>query len=250
VSDAVADAQESPGTSAARVGLTLGGIVLTAVVVFGLGVMEGSRVADLVPSVEAPPSALPTEALKSMPSAPARAAAPIPPDKLTFYDRLSGVAPAAPVALPEGQPPAPGLAPVAAPDLSDSPSPPQAPQSAATAAAAPKKPAVAAAATTRTATAAKPAAPPKPDPAAQIRKLSGKGRFSVQMAAVSERSAAAETAALIKRNGFDAVTVMASVKGKVLYRIRVGSFPSKQAAAEAAGIFRSAYGLNAIPVEN
>ena len=70
------------------------------------------------------------------------------------------------------------------------------------------------------------------------------------MAAVSERAAAAETAALIKRNGFDAVTVMASVKGKILYRIRVGSFPSKQAAAQAAGIFRSAFGLNAIPVEN
>ena len=70
------------------------------------------------------------------------------------------------------------------------------------------------------------------------------------MAAVSERAAAAETAALVKRNGFDAVTVMASVKGKIWYRVRVGSFPSKQAAAQAAGIFRSAYGLNAIPVEN
>ena len=114
------------------------------------------------------------------------------------------------------------------------------------AAAAPRKTAAAAA----TAAAAKTAAPPKPDPAAQIRKLTGKGRFAVQMAAVSDRAAAAETAALIKRNGFDAVTVMASVKGKILYRIRVGSFPNKRAAAQAAEIFRSAYGLNAIPVEN
>jgi cell division protein FtsN len=72
----------------------------------------------------------------------------------------------------------------------------------------------------------------------------------VQMAAVSERAAAAETAALIKRSGFDSVTVIASVKGKIWYRIRVGSFPNKQAATQAAGIFRSAFGLNAIPVES
>jgi cell division septation protein DedD len=70
------------------------------------------------------------------------------------------------------------------------------------------------------------------------------------MAAVSDRATASETAAQVKRNGFDAVTVMASVKGKIFYRVRVGSFPSKQAASQAAGIFRSAYGLAAIPVEN
>jgi cell division septation protein DedD len=115
-----------------------------------------------------------------------------------------------------------------------------------TAVAAPRKSAAAA----TTAKAARTAAPSKSDPAAQIRKLTGKGRFSVQLAAVSERAAAAETAALTKRNGFDAVIVMASVKGKILYRVRVGSFPNKSTAAEAAGIFNSAFGLEAIPVEN
>ena len=92
--------------------------------------------------------------------------------------------------------------------------------------------------------------PSKSDPAAQIRKLTGKGRFSVQMAAVSERAAAEETVALVKRNGFEAVIVMASVKGKIFYRVRVGSFPSKSNAGRAAEIFHSALGLDAIPVEN
>jgi hypothetical protein len=41
---------------------------------------------------------------------------------------------------------------------------------------------------------------------------------------------------------------MASVKGKIYYRIRVGKFPEQAGCHEAAGIFRSAYGLNAIPV--
>ncbi len=72
----------------------------------------------------------------------------------------------------------------------------------------------------------------------------------MQLAAVSERAAAAETAASIKRNGLEAVTVMASVKGRILYRIRVGSFPNRSAATQAAEIFRSSFGLNAIPVEN
>ena len=75
VSDRVADTPGRPGASALRVGLTLGGIVLAAVVIFGLGVMEGSRVAERVPEVAAPPSALPTETLQPQPSAPVAPAA-------------------------------------------------------------------------------------------------------------------------------------------------------------------------------
>jgi DedD protein len=236
------DAPGGPGTSTLRVGLALGGIVLAAVVIFGLGVMEGSRVAGRAPADADPPSALPTETLNTLSPA-ATAAAPIPPDKLTFYDRLSGVAPAAPVALPAGQAPAQGQTPAAQDTPARQPEA-QAPPPAA--GGVPRKTAAPAAAQT----AAKTAVPSKADPAARIRKLTGKGRFTVQMAAVNERAAAAETAALIKRNGFEAVTVMASVKGKIWYRIRVGSFPSKQAANQAAAIFRSAYGLNAIPVED
>lgn len=220
MSEGVTEALGTPGTSAVRVGLTLGGIVLGAVVVFSLGVMEGSRVAESVPAPQPPPSALPTENLATLPAPPRAPAATIPPDKLTFYDRLSGVAPSASVALPIDQPPAQGLAP--APSAAQAEPAPQAPSPQAAAAAA---------------------------PAAQIRRLAGKGRFTVQVAAVSDRAAAAEAVALVKRNGFDAATVKASVKGKTYYRIRVGSYPTKEAAVQAAGIFRSAYGLDAIPAE-
>lgn len=246
MSDQVAVAPRGPGTSVLRVGLTLGGIVLAAVVVFALGVMEGARVSERIPVVAAPRSAPPTETPKPQPPAALTPAAPVPPDKLTFYDRLSGVAPAAPLALPEGLPRAQGPAPAALPESQGTtarqPERPAAP----TAGAAAKKAAPPAARETAAAT----APPSRSDPAALIRQLTGKGRFSVQMAAVSERAAAAETAALIKRNGFEAITVMASIKGKIWYRIRVGSFPNKQAATQAAEIFRSAFGLNAIPVES
>jgi septal ring-binding cell division protein DamX len=233
-------------TSALRVGLALGGIVLTAVVIFGLGVMEGTRVAERSLLVAAPPSALPTEPLRTLTPAPVAPAAPGAPDKLTFYDRLSGVAPAAPVAIPEGPPPTQVLTPSAPPASPEAPArQPEALTPAVTAPAAPGKAAAPAAAA-----GAKTAVPSTSDPAGQIRKLTGKGRFTVQVAAVSDRSAAAETAALIKRNGFDSVTVMASVKGKIWYRIRVGSYPNKQAATKAAALFHSAFGLNAIPAEN
>lgn len=242
MNDCVAETTGKPGASALRVGLSLGGIVLAAVVIFGLGVLEGSRVAESVPEVAAPPSALPTETLQPQPAPPLTPAVPLQPDKLTFYDRLSGVAPPAPVTLPEGRAPVQEL----------TPAPPASQGTRARQAEAQLPPVTAVATPRKTATkaAAKPAVLPKSDPAAQIRSLTGKGRFAVQIAAVSERAAAAETAALIKRNGFEAVTVMASVKGRILYRIRVGSFPNKPAAAQAAKIFHSAFGLNAIPVEN
>lgn len=247
MSDLVTAAPGNSGTSAVRVGLTLGGIVLAAVVIFGLGVMEGARVSERAAAVAPPPSALPTETLKPQPLTAVAPVVPVSPDKLTFYDRLSGLAPAPPVALPDGQPRPQGSSPAALPESQRSSArQPEALVSPPTASAAPAK----ANAPAALSTAATTAVPSKSDPAAQIRKLTGKGRFTVQMAAVSERSAAAETTALIKRNGFDSVTVKASIKGKTWYRIRVGSFPNKQAATQAAGIFRSAFGLNAIPVES
>lgn len=253
--DGSAEAHVRPGASATRVGLALGAVVLGAVVIFGLGVMEGSRVAELAPVAAAPPRSLPTQSLAppatapSAPSAPVVPAAATAPDKLTFYDRLSGVSPAAPPAPPEGQAPFQVLVPAApAPPATREHVLPQpsTPTPAPTAGALART----TAATTPTEVASRAPAPPKAGPAAKIKKLEGRGRFAVQVAAVSERAAAAEAAALVKRNGFDSVTVMASIKGKVWYRIRVGSFPSKQAATQAAGIFHSAFGLNAIPVEN
>jgi len=270
--DAV-DAQGPPGASALRIGAALGGVVLVAVAIFGLGVMVGKRVAESVPVVEAPPAALPTETVAPPAAAPLTAATPIAPEKMTFYDRLSGVAPATPVALPDGQAPRQQVSSTAAAAKPSAATPNPAPagtvatESPAAAAVAARekfprlaepRPAPTPAGTAPqkstlppVATAAvKTTAPSREDPAAQIRKLSGKGNFAVQMAAVNERPAAEATAARIKQQGFEVLTVMASVKGKIWYRIRVGQFPSRQAAAQAAGIFRSAYGLNAIAVQD
>ena len=231
------EAQGRPENSMLRVGAALGGIVLAAVVIFGLGVMVGKRVAESGPALSPPPLALPTEDVPPVPATPAAPAASIPPESLTFDDRLSGVAPPPPLSLPERQPPQ-----QAGPPHQSQPAP---------------------AATTPATTTAPPGEAPGPqpqakapspargaDPEAQISRLAGKGRYSVQVAAVNNRADAEETAARIKRQGFEVVTVMASVKGKVWYRIRVSSFPTKEAAAQAAGIFSSAYGYNAIPVQN
>jgi len=196
-----------PQASALRIGAALGGVVLAAVVVFGLGVMVGKRVAESGPAISPPPLALPTETVPPLPPTTPAPAAAIPAESLTFYDRLSGVAPPPPLPLPEGQPP---------PQAASLPTP----------------------------------APADRTPEAQIRKLAGTGRFAVQLAAVNDRGDAEETAARIKRQGFEVVTVRASVKGKVWYRVRVGSFPSQQAAAQAAGIFRSAYGYEAMVVHD
>jgi septal ring-binding cell division protein DamX len=227
MSDVAMGAQEPPEHSMVRIGTALGGVVLAAVVIFGLGVMVGKRVAESGPAISPPPLALPTETVPPVPAAPSAPAAAIPPESLTFYDRLSGVAPPPPLPLPESQPPSQA---VVTPAPATAPVPPR---------------------ETPAAPQAKPPSPAaKADAETQIRKLAGKGRYSVQVAAVNDRADAEETAARIKRQGFEVVTVMASVKGKVWYRIRVSSFPSKEAATEAAGIFRSAYGYNAIPVQN
>lgn len=244
MSDGAIETQAPSGASSLRVGAALGGIVLAAVVVFSLGVMVGKRVAESVPAVAPPPLALPTETVPPLPVTPQAPVSPIPSEKLTFYDRLSGVAPAAPVAPAEG-PSAPQAGAPAVPTTRSETAAPREglkrqPEAKAPLPAAPARAAAPAVAK---------AAPIKEEPAAQIRKLAGRGHFAVQVAAVNERAAAEETAARVKRLGFEALTVMASVKGKIWYRIRVGSFPSKQAAAQAARIFQSAYGLNAIAVQ-
>jgi septal ring-binding cell division protein DamX len=96
----------APRSSPLRVGAALGGVVLALVAAFGLGVSVGKRSVGSSTDVSAPPTALPTETLTPQPPPPA---APIPAEQLTFYDRLSGVKPP-PVALPEGQSPAPASA--------------------------------------------------------------------------------------------------------------------------------------------
>ena len=197
----------APRNSPLRVGAALGGIVLALVAVFSLGVMVGKRSAESSPEFASPPAALPTETLSPQPPAAFTSAAPIPAERLTFYDRLSGVKPP-PVALPEGQAPAPASA------------------------------------------AAERASQVEQAAAARIRVLAARGRFAVQVAAATDRATADETAARLRRQGLDALTVAATVKGKTWYRTRVGSFPSPQAAVQAADIFRAAFGYDAIPVSD
>jgi DedD protein len=221
------------------VGAALGGIVLAAVVVFGLGVMVGKRVAESLPPAASPPLALPTE---NLPPQPAPSTAAVPPERLTFYDRLSGPAAPAPVALPDTRRLSPSSA--AAPEVSAA-SLPASMQASPSSAALPVGPAAPA---RERAAAARPSGQAQHDAVERIKKLAGRGRFAVQVAAVNDRAAAEETAARLKRQGFEVLTAMASIKGKTWYRIRVGSFPSQQAATTAAGLFHSGYGFNAIVV--
>ena len=222
-----------------RVGAVLAGIVLAAVLVFSLGVMTGKRITESAPDFPPAPAALPTAGIAPAPAAPATMPAPVPGENLTFYDRLSGAAPPPPTALPVGE------------------APPQAagPGAAGTPSAA--SPAYA------TSTAAMPAVettPPAPklppqtakagaeDTAARVRKLEGRGPYAVQVAAYTDRAAAAAAAARLKRQGFEVVTVTASSKGKTWHRLRVGSFPNREAAVKAAELLRTGLGMDASPV--
>jgi septal ring-binding cell division protein DamX len=245
--------------SPVRVGALLGLVVGVAVAVFSLGVWVGERVAATVPAAGPPPAALPTENIVPVPVSPPPPPAPvgsavtapqkpIAPESLTFYDRLSGKVPPGPIDIPQGQappqaPPAPAAA--AAPE-----------QPAAPAAPAPKPaPAVK---TTGTVAVASPrlvaavpppaprVAPPPPapaDPVARIRKLSGRGAYQVQFAATQQPEAANDLATKFSRQGFEVIKTMVVVKGKTWYRVRVGSFPDRDAAARAAEIFKSALGM-------
>lgn len=219
-----------------RVGAVLAVVLLAAVLVFGLGVMVGKRVTESAVPAAAPQAPPPSPAV----AAPApRAAAPLAPEQLTFYDRLSGRTPPAPVEIPPGQaPPQAGAAEPGAPS-------PSVPAAAAPPAAPPSR--AAALPEPEAAPTPAPAAPSAAaDPVARIRRLSGAGSYAVQVAAVNRRAAADETVARLRRQGFEVTTVTATVKGRTWYRVRVGPFPDQAAASVAAGIFRSALGLNAI----
>jgi cell division protein FtsN len=247
-------AGQPAGASPLRVGTALGGVVLAAVVVFGLGVMVGKRVTESVPVAAPPPAALPTETLAPQPIGAAPA---IPPDQLTFYDRLSGAAPPATAPVPQSAtapPPVAAQSRGAAPALAPAPAPAPAPATTTTVAAQ-----VQAAAPPAAKPAPKAAAPPaapapvaeaRPAAIAEIRKLTGAGRFAVQLGASKDRAAADRTTASVRAQGLDATTSAVSIKGAVWYRTRAGTFPNQQAATKAAGLFHTAFGYTAMPVRD
>jgi len=78
----------------------------------------------------------------------------------------------------------------------------------------------------------------------------GKGPYAVQVAALTDRQAAAAAAERLRAQGLPAATVTATSKGKTWYRLRVGSFPSREAAARAAGLMHAELGLDATPVRD
>jgi DedD protein len=77
-----------------------------------------------------------------------------------------------------------------------------------------------------------------------------KGPYAVQVAALTDRQAATATAERLKAQGLPAATVAATSKGKTWYRLRVGTFPSREAAARAAGLLHAELGLDATPVRD
>jgi len=78
----------------------------------------------------------------------------------------------------------------------------------------------------------------------------GKGPYAVQVAAVTDRAAAASLAERLRQQGLPAATTPATAKGRTWYRLRVGSFPSREAAARAAGLLHAELGLDATPVRD
>jgi cell division septation protein DedD len=224
------EAVAGTNTSVRKVGTILAVVVMAAVVVFSLGVMVGKRVTGNVSLPSDPPAALPTENLRPRPpaekvspgatkTAKKTSREPEASGKLTFFDTLSGDKAAAPPSLPKE-----------APAVKKAPLPAEKPP--APKAAAPKKPPP---------PPKKAAPPPKPaagDPGARITSLTGKGDFAVQVASTTNSSWANELVRRLKKKGVTASASAVTLKGKLWYRIRVGSFSSRESANKALKILK------------
>jgi DedD protein len=221
------------GTNASvrKVGTILAIVVMAAVVVFSLGVMVGKRVTGNVSVPSDPPSALPTENLRPRPpveKASPGATQPVKktgrePEasgKLTFFDTLSGDKAAAPPALPK-EPPAVKKAPLpAAKPAAPRAEPPKKPPP-------PPKKAV-----------PPPSKPAAGDPGVRVMSLTGKGDFAVQVASTTNSSWANELVRRLENNGVTARASAVTLKGKLWYRIRVGSFSDRENANKALKILK------------
>ncbi len=224
-----------------RVGVILGAVVVSAVVIFSLGVMVGRRVTDTVGTVEKPPPALPTETLvrPSYDSADKGSGAEGPAregqeEKLTFFDTLSSEK-ATPPALPKKPDPEP-----AAPAEVKAPPPAAAggeSGKAAREADAPQRPL--------------PKEPPKTaaaSPPQQVKSLMGSGRHYVQVSSTTNRQWANDLVRKLGTKGIPTDSVPVTIKGKQWYRIRVGSFPDRASAQKAQGILKQSMGLDGMVV--
>jgi cell division septation protein DedD len=228
------DLEEAVGgtnASVRKVGTILAVVVMAAVVVFSLGVMVGKRVTGNVGMPSDPPSALPTENLRPRPPAEKMSSGTTKvakktsreaevSGKLTFFDTLSGDKAAAPPSLPKE-----------APAVKKAPLPAEKP--AAPKAAPPKKPPP-----PPKKVASPPSKPAAGDPGARVMRLTGKGDFAVQVASTTNSSWANELVRRLKKKGVTARASAVTLKGKLWYRIRVGSFSSRENASKALKILK------------
>jgi len=225
--------------SVRRVGAILAGVVLSAVVIFSLGVMVGKRVTGNVATVAEPPPALPTETLappayRPPDEPPPAAETATSPDreKLTFFDNLSKEK-AAPPELPRKADTTPEKA---------------AAQEEATAATTkggtpPQQPGEAAPAKTAKET---PTPPPPPPPTVQS--LAGAGRYYVQVSSTTNRQWADDLVKRLGKKNVSPKSVPVTLQGKQWYRIKVGSFPDRNSAQKAREILKREMKLDGMVV--
>ena len=206
------EGQES--SSPQRVGVILAAVVFAAVVVFVLGVMVGKRGAGKVSVIEEPPASLPMEmpvsASELVSEPPPPAEKPLPSGKLTFFDSLSGD----PAAPPPKQSRSRGKKPERSEKRSSAGSGPEG------------KPTETAPETGGS------------RPADRINSLLGSGNYYVQISSTTNGAWADDLVAKMKKKGITAKSTSVIIKGKKWYRIRVGTFADRDAAAKASGVFR------------
>lgn len=216
--------------SVGKVGTILAVVVVAAVVVFSLGVMVGKRVTGIMPALSEPPATLPTEGLKPLarrpeekpvkiPPAPTQKTAktagePLPSEKLTFFETLSSDKAAVP-------PPLPAPHPKEKTAVARKPEPP------------PKK----------VESAEKPAPEPRQktavkNPGAEVMALRGPGPYYVQVASTTKQDWAGDLVRRLRKRGVEAGSTTVTLKGTRWYRIRVGTFPDRDAARQALKVLK------------
>jgi len=234
--------ENTPGSPASvhRVGAILAAVVVSAVVIFSLGVMVGRRVTGTVATVEKPPPALPTETLVPPSSRPAdespgagKPAQDVPEEKLTFFDTLSSEKAAAPTLprKPEAEVASTGAEPSGPPAVTSGGT---------------GKPAA-----EKSLEAPPPQEPPKTaalSPPDQVRALLGSGRYYVQVSSTTNCQWADDLVRKLVKKGIATESVPVTIKGTRWYRIRVGSFPDRGAAQKAQGILKKSMSLDGMVV--
>jgi DedD protein len=199
-----------------RVGALLAAVVVTAVVVFSLGVMVGKRVTGTVPLITEPPATLPTETLVPPPPPDLEkptgereeppAAKEIASEKLTFFDTLSADKPAPP-SLPKESPA----------KVKEPAKPPPAPKS-------------------------------SREPSQVIESLKGPGNYYVQVSSTTKRAWADDLVRKLKKKGISSTSTSVTLKGKKWYRIRIGTFADKGSARKAGAVLKEKMKLDTMVV--